>query len=64
MQESQSNVPFIIMVGSNNHSKKKKKKLFEKATALFIQLKETMSERRLNSLLTAASTIWLNRHPY
>lgn len=24
MQESQSNVPFIIMAGSNNHSKKKK----------------------------------------
>lgn len=38
--------------------------LFEQETALFIQLKETMSERRINSLLTAASTIWLNRHPY
>lgn len=43
---------------------KEKKNLFEQETALFIQLKETMSEWRINSLLTAASTIWLNQHPY
>lgn len=43
---------------------KKNKNLFDQETTLFIQLKETMSEWRINSLLTAASTIWLNQHPY
>lgn len=35
MQESQSNVPFIIMVGSNNHSKKKKKTIWESNSFIY-----------------------------